>query len=276
MSQTKAYKIARLCTNIAHDSELRAVDLTSKYLVYNLDFIPPAIRADFLWCICQDQAKIVKSLFPTLANKIRIFSNFRNIANILNLANQIQIRYERKTIISMGQLKNRKRFDILISAFANVVKIHPDWQLKIIGEGNLLSTLTQQVKDLNLSNHVEFMGYQLNPFPYLKAANMFVLASEKEGFANVILEALALSLPVISTDCLTGPRDILNNGEFGRLVPCNDSEALAHEITELISNDLLRENLISGAYKRALEFDKDNLLPKFEHFLQSNILNQNT
>ena len=109
-------------------------------------------------------------------------------------------------IVHVGKFKQQKRHDILIKAYA---KANVPQKLVLVGTGNLMEASKQLVKDLNIENKVIFAGFQKNPYPFIKHAKFMVLSSDFEGLGLVILEALALDTPVISTDCPSGPSEIL-------------------------------------------------------------------
>jgi len=97
--------------------------------------------------------------------------------------------------------------------------------------------LTAKIEELGLGDHVWMPGFVSNPYPYLKRGTLFALSSACEGFAIAIAEALAFKLPVVSTDCPSGPSEILKGGEYGILVPVNDSEALAEGISRVLRGE---------------------------------------
>jgi glycosyltransferase involved in cell wall biosynthesis len=139
---------------------------------------------------------------------------------------------DRLCILALGRLVFQKGFDVLLSAFAEVRRVR-DWDLVIVGQGELEAQLKQQAATLGLSDRVHWLGRQPVPFPYYQAADLVVVPSRFEGIPNVLLEAMALGRPTISADCMTGPRILTENGRFGVLVPVEDSAALAAAIVEV-------------------------------------------
>lgn len=130
-------------------------------------------------------------------------------------------------IVSVGTLKEVKNFALLIDAFALVNRQRPNARLIIVGAGSLLEPLQQQVAALGLTGAVVFSGFTPDPTPFYASADLFALASNYEGFGNVLVEAMRQGTPVVSTDCESGPREILDRGRYGTLVPCGDAKALA-------------------------------------------------
>lgn len=145
-------------------------------------------------------------------------------------------------IVSVGRLTSVKNFALLIEAFKSSAY---QGKLLIIGEGPERARLEQQIRDADLAGRVMLPGYLENPFPLIKRADMFVSPSNAEGFPNALVEAMALGAPVISTNCPSGPAEILANtgrhsikglteGAFGILTPTDDAPALARAIDTLL------------------------------------------
>lgn len=137
-------------------------------------------------------------------------------------------------IISVGSLKRQKRFDVLVDAFSSLREDFPEAQLLILGEGNLREELSRQISRLDLSNHVCLPGFVPDVHSFMAQADCFVLSSDWEGFGNVIVEALSMGCPVVSTDCRSGPAEILGRGEFGRLTVCGEPQSLYQAIRETL------------------------------------------
>ncbi len=141
------------------------------------------------------------------------------------------IHHDLPIILGIGRLSEQKNFPLLINAFANIHEQMP-CRLIILGEGPERKRLESMVDSLVLSEHVLMPGIVSNPYNYLAKADLFVLSSNYEGLPTVLVEALACDCPVVSTDCLSGPREILDGGRFGKLVPVGDLERLVTAIGE--------------------------------------------
>jgi glycosyltransferase involved in cell wall biosynthesis len=129
-------------------------------------------------------------------------------------------------IITVGSLKREKNHFVLLSAFALLRQSH-DVRLMIVGEGDLHAALEAHARSLGVAEHVAMAGFTLNPHPYYVSADLFVLSSDNEGYPLVLVEAMFAGLRIVSTDCPSGPREILADGRFGRLVPAPPARALA-------------------------------------------------
>lgn len=129
-------------------------------------------------------------------------------------------------LMGAGRLQRQKDFPTLIRAFAKVREVR-DCRLMILGEGAGRETLERLIRELGLRDAVAMPGFQANPYAYLARAAVFVLSSAWEGSPNVLTEAMALGVPVVATDCPSGPSEILDHGRYGHLVPVADTECMA-------------------------------------------------
>lgn len=132
-------------------------------------------------------------------------------------------------ILAVGRLTQQKDFSTLIQAFSMLRKTR-EANLIILGEGELRNTLETEIKEAGLQDVVQLPGFDANPFKYMAHAAVFVLSSAWEGLPNVLLQAIALGIPVVATDCQSGPKEILDNGRYGELVPIGDAFAMAAAI----------------------------------------------
>lgn len=138
-------------------------------------------------------------------------------------------------VLTVGRLEKQKDHETLIRAFARVVEQIPA-RLVILGEGGLRKTTQALIVELGLETLVELPGFVSNPFAYMGRAAVFVLSSAWEGLPGVLVEAMACGCPLVSTDCPSGPAEILENGKWGALVPVGDSDALSQAILAAIKN----------------------------------------
>nr|WP_241878977.1 glycosyltransferase [Psychrobacter sp. PraFG1]UNK05619.1 glycosyltransferase [Psychrobacter sp. PraFG1] len=159
-------------------------------------------------------------------------------------------------VLAVGRLTHQKDFATLIHAFKKVLK-NKACNLIILGEGELRCELEKLIKDLNLQDNVQLPGFVNNPYAWMSKADLFVLSSIYEGFGNVLVEAMACGTPVVSTDCPSGPSEILENGRWGSLVPTNDPDSLAEAILKALNNTKFKSELVK---KRAEDFSVDNSL----------------
>jgi glycosyltransferase involved in cell wall biosynthesis len=162
-------------------------------------------------------------------------------------------------LLAAGRLTRQKDFETLLRAFAWLKPSLPSARLIILGEGPEHLPLEHLSQSLGIQNAVQFPGFVANPFAYMAQASVFVLSSRWEGFANVLVEALACGTPVVSTDCPSGPAEILADGRYGLLVPVGHPEALAQAI--LAELNAPHDRLL--LQQRASEFSIERILPRY-------------
>lgn len=167
-------------------------------------------------------------------------------------------------ILGAGRIMEQKDFETLIKAICKVRQKRA-CRLVIIGEiSPHKKELDILIKQLDLSEEVAFLDFVNNPYAYMAKATVFVMSSKYEGFGNVLVEAMATGTPVVSTDCPSGPAEILADGRFGILVPVGDSSALADAILRTIDDPVD----ISSLQKRAAEFTVERIAKQYENFIR--------
>ena len=162
-----------------------------------------------------------------------------------------------RTVMSAGRLTRQKGFERLIAAFAQVAAINPDWRLRIYGRGPLRKRLVRLVGELGLARNVTVAGPVERIGEAMARASIFALSSRFEGFPMVLLEAMSVGLPVVSFDCPTGPREIVEQRRNGLLVPEGDVDGLAAAIVEMIDDEELRRHCSEGALRTAQRYSLD-------------------
>ena len=203
----------------------------------------------------------------TISNKTKeLIENKHHLTNVQTIHNPINIdeihsKFDEtidlnfEYIIGVGQMETEvKQFDKLITAYSNSQLPHFNIHLVLLGEGIKMKEYVQLAKQYNISDKVHFLGFQKNPYPYLKRAKFFVLSSMNEGMPNVILEALACGIPVISFDCLSGPSEMIINKFNGLLVENQNVEQLTEAMNIFVENNDLYTNC------------RENTLPSCQHF----------
>jgi GalNAc-alpha-(1->4)-GalNAc-alpha-(1->3)-diNAcBac-PP-undecaprenol alpha-1,4-N-acetyl-D-galactosaminyltransferase len=171
-------------------------------------------------------------------------------------------------VVAMGRLEFQKGFDLLIEAFGQVVRDHAV-DLVIIGEGSGRQSLEQQAQRLGLGERIHFTGVTRQPHALVAAAKMLVAPSRYEGFPNVLLEAMAVGIPVVAADCRSGPSDIIRNGIDGLLVPTEDIGALAEAMRSLLSNEEKRAAMGCAAVSVLERFGVDAIATRWFELISS-------
>jgi glycosyltransferase involved in cell wall biosynthesis len=160
-----------------------------------------------------------------------------------------------KFVVSAGRLVEMKGFSGLINVF-NDSKIKDHFKLVILGKGRHEEALKRQVKNLKLESTVFFVGFKANPYKYFRQSRLFILNSKFESFGNVLIEALATGVPVLSSDCDFGPRDIIGEHN-GKLFKVNDEEDLQRKLEEVLFSEGLYDRLKANALKSVESFRLD-------------------
>ena len=215
----------------------------------------------------QGAKQYLQQRYGMSAAKITVIHNPVNIDKIQMAAGQSLARkQDAVNLVSVGRLKYQKGFDLLLDALAEVKQFR--WRLKILGSGPLEEELKQQAKDRGISEDVEFMGFQQNPYALLGQSDLFILSSRWEGLPNVVLEAMAAGVAVLATRCPTGPEEIIKPGVNGAL--CDISvEGLREQIEELGASATLRDKLVEGGNRRIRDFDLSRIVQQYEQFFMS-------
>jgi glycosyltransferase involved in cell wall biosynthesis len=205
------------------------------------------------------QTESAMNYFPKYIRKKGIIIK-NPIKNIYNYKTNF---LESKEIISAGRLETQKDHITLIKAFENIIKFHPQYHLSIYGEGRLRSELEEYISNHKIDSYVSLPGTTKDLDHFLANSAMFVLPSIYEGYPNVLIEAMVIGLPVISTDCAYGPRDIIRNNENGILVPVSNITAMELAIKKLIDNKELSKKIANNALEIRNELDVNKILKKW-------------
>ncbi len=197
-------------------------------------------RADAVVCVSEGIADGLRHVLPGLDSKLHVIGNPVVSDEVIQLSQQpLEHPWVGATapplVLAAGRLIPAKGFDLLLTAFAKVVA-RTSARLVILGEGSERAGLTRQIQRLGLSDAATLHGFTPNPYAWMRHAKVFVLSSRHEGLPGALIEAMACGCRVVATDCPHGPREILEQGRWGRLVPMDDPEALAQAIIEMLGS----------------------------------------
>ncbi len=224
--------------------------------------------------LCDEMKQDADKLYPMLKEKTVRLYNALNIERIKQLADE-PFTGEQKLLdtgyfVSVGRLQeSQKDFTSLIRAYAQCIKQCGIKQyLVIVGDGGYRQQLEELAKTEDVAERVVFAGFDKNPYKWVRHAEAFIFSSKYEGLPTVLIEALALECPLVATECPTGVREILMNGEAGILTPVGDIAALKDGMHKILDKDL-QAKYISNSKKLIHEFDMKFMLKEFERIVLS-------
>lgn len=223
-------------------------------------------QADAVVCVSNAARQEFCEMFDLQSQKVHCIYNPLDVDRIRAMAKQPVMqdalpRNGTPLILAVGRLTAAKDYPNLLKAFAKL-REHRDARLIVLGVGEEEDSLKTLSSELGLDNDVVFAGFQKNPFAWMSASDLYVLSSKWEGLPGTLLEALACGTRVVSTNCPTGPSEILEDGKWGRLVPVNSPEALAQAMAEAL-DDARPPN----GTERAEDFRSHHAMAKYMHVL---------
>jgi glycosyltransferase involved in cell wall biosynthesis len=221
-------------------------------------------RADYVIAVSTGVAEDLVKVVGVPADSVRIIHNPLDIENLQRLASLEPdhpwlTQSEPPVILGVGRLAPQKDFVTLVRAFAEVRRARPV-RLVILGEGEQRAALQSLIRSLGLENDVDMPGFARNPYAFMKHARLFVLSSRWEGFPNVLAEAMAVGVSVVSTDCRSGPAEILAGGTYGRLVPVGSPTELAAAMLDALNAPAERSKMVSRAKNFSLDTVVDDYI----------------
>ncbi len=174
---------------------------------------------------------------------------------------------KRNKIVAVGRLTFQKNYPMLLKAFSIVFSKHPEYELFIYGKGPLENELKRLSIDLNVESSVHFMGFTNNVHEAIIDADMYIMSSNYEGMPNALMEAMAIGIPSISTDCPSGgPRVLISNGVNGILVPVKDDIGLSTEMNRLIEESDTRINIGNNSKQLKQEYSREAIYKLWEKY----------
>lgn len=223
--------------------------------------------------LCDDMKSDYEKNFPSLKDKLFRIYNFLDFSRIkvmkdddTELTTKEKEMLNEKYCISVARLDYPKDFDTLFKAFEILKNGEIKEKLYIVGDGEQRKRLEIQIKDKELENTVYLLGRKKNPYIWINNADIFVHSSKREGFPAVLLEGLLCEKMVISSDCMTGPKEILENGKDGELFEVGNYLKLSKLLEKYIKNPELKEKYIENSKVRIEDFEKQKILKEYEEF----------
>ncbi|WP_342597140.1 glycosyltransferase [Cyanobacterium aponinum UTEX 3222] len=265
INQLKISKKYIVAINIQNSPKAKFIRKKSLYSLIVLTLMKKLYtKADVIISLSKGVAQELVEIVPDIKSKITIIPNASNpiVENTLQATVEIKKPPEGKLIVACGRLVEQKGYPYLLRAFAKVLKTENAY-LWILGEGKLRTSLEQMCQSLKIEDRVNFFGFRNNPQAYMAQGDVFVLSSLWEGFGNVIVEAMEVGTPVISTNCPHGPAEIIEDGISGILVSPGSEEELAEAMIKLLRDDNLRLSLSSAGRVRALDFSPSLIASKY-------------
>lgn len=207
--------------------------------------------------------------FSIKPNKIKVIHNPLNFEKIYEQSKKPVkgINFKSKfTFISVGRLFPHKNHEITIRAYSKIATSNT--QLLILGTGDQKLYLESIIKELDLENNIKLIGFTKNPYKYLSKSDCYILSSSREGFPNSLLESLSLGISVISSDCKSGPREILQDGKLGDLYDVGDQIELEKLLLKRIKNTIKKKSNRERNMERLKEFELNHIARKYNKVLQ--------
>jgi glycosyltransferase involved in cell wall biosynthesis len=229
-------------------------------------------RADAVVACSQGVADSFLSLVPFRKGSLRVIYNGIPLNRIRSLSEeqippQCERTFQGATVLTAGRLVYQKGHEFLIAAHALLIRRGLAHQLVILGEGPLERELKAYALSLGVASSVHFLGFQANPYRFMRRATVFALSSRFEGFGVVLAEALCCRASIVAVDCPSGPREVLEDGKYGILVGSQDPEALADGLARAMNDETARLELAERASARAECFDSRHTVAEWERVL---------
>lgn len=220
-------------------------------------------KYDHIIGVSQSVKKVFEKKFD-LPDSVRVIYNPIDKNEIIEKASKEQVQKSKElTLISIGRLVKQKGYDRLIRSLANLKNYNFEYKLWILGEGSERKALEELIEEEQLSDRVYLFGFQENPYSWLNVADVFICSSRAEGYSLAIAEAMTLGKPVLSVEC-SGPNEILNNGEFGKMV-ANTDEDLEKMLLQLFDGSIDLKKYASLAIKRTSFFELRYVVQQVEN-----------
>lgn len=245
------------------------------YRVLPFKALPPLFKhvVEYFWMneLLRNLRRLSKFVVLTYEDA----ENWRNLNNVAVIPNPLSFKpsslsdCSSKQVIAVGRYVSQKGFDLLIPVWKEVIKKHPDWKLKIYGDGWMRNDMQRMIDQFGIADSCRLEHSVENIADKYQESSIFVLSSRFEGFGVVVVEAMSCGLPVVSFACPCGPKDIITNGKDGFLITPDDLEDMVNKICYLIEHEDMRKQMGQQAIKRSQDYDISIIGKHWKLFFES-------
>ncbi|MBT8326834.1 MAG: glycosyltransferase [Bacteroidia bacterium] len=227
-------------------------------------------QSDFIVVVSEGLRNELLQLTDVSPNKIVVCNNPVIPKDLSSLMDQSELENSfnnaKTKILAVGRLVKEKDYKTLIKAFS-VIEEESDATLFILGEGPLKSELLGLIASLSLDKKVVFLNFDVNPYKYLKKSDVFVMSSQNEGMPGTLIQAIACGTPSISTDCPTGPAEIIEDGQNGFLVPVGNYLELSKKILDLLNDEITKDKFKTNGPESVKRFREEHAISSYFSFI---------
>lgn len=224
-------------------------------------------KCDITVTLTQRNIDDYKTIFKTPASKLVCIPNWIS-DDVIDVASS-KYNIKSKKIITVGRFSKEKGYDMLIDIANEVLKKHPDWTWDIFGDGETFDQVEKSINKYNINDKVLLKGQSNDIYHKYRDYAIYVMTSYREGLPLVLLEAKVNRLPIVSFDCITGPREIITDKLDGFLINCYDKKEMSNKICDLIENDDLRQNFSDNSFNNIEKFNKNHILKKWVEIIEN-------
>ncbi len=230
-------------------------------------------KATWITAVSKGVAEECVQILGTSKNKTIVVNNPIINSDLLEgkeeeLDNEFFQKFD-KIVLAIGRFEWQKDYDTMLNAFKGVLNRKANIGLFILGKGPLENHYKEKARDLGIFENVNFGGFDKNPFKYMKSSDVYVLSSRHEGMPGVLVQAMACGVACVSTDCPTGPNELIESGKNGFLVDPENSEDLARAIEKLLNDEQLRQSFSSNAPTAVSRFKEKEGVDSYFQFLET-------
>jgi glycosyltransferase involved in cell wall biosynthesis len=218
------------------------------------------VREDYIKTVKVTERKVITIYNPVVSGELKEKMK-------MPISHEWMIEHECPVVVAAGRLTREKNYFLMLDAF-KLVRQQKDARLIILGQGGLEEELRKYAKQEMLDAYVDFHGFEANPYAYFYNADCVLLTSNYEGLPTVLIEALACGCPVVSTDCVSGPREILDNGKYGYLVSVGDGEKIAEAVIKTLSERKYAKEVLQ---ERAEVFSVANAVDQYVELIEGRL-----